>query len=569
MNKSNTELLKTTVEWKNIPWRNIERVVFKLQKRIFKAAQRGDHRAVRRLQKTLMKSWSAKVLAVRRVTQDNQGKKTAGIDGVKSLTPQKRLELVDQLRLTDKAKPVRRVWIDKPSKTEKRPLGIPTMNDRATQALVKAALEPEWEAKFEPDSYGFRPGRSCHDAIGAIFIAIRLKPKYVLDADIAKCFDRINHDALLRKLNTFPTIRRQIRAWLKAGVIDWSTESKSSYTPTSEGTPQGGVLSPLLANIALHGMENRMKQYAETLPTRAGYGKKANRGSLSLIRYADDFVILHEDKAVVQRCQQIIIDWLKDMGLELKPEKTRLSHTLIEESGNVGFDFLGFHIQQYKVGKFSSKQGFKTIITPSKKALKEHNNKVGNIIEQHKNAPKEALIARLNPVITGWCNYYKTVCSQDTFELADFVTFHQLFGWADKRHRSKKAAAAEWKKSGTRNWVFVSNDGQELKRHDATPITRHVKVRGDKSPYDGDWVYWSKRRGEYPGTMPLLADLLKSQTGKCSHCNMYFTSESLIEIHHVDGNHKNNKRTNLKAVHRHCHDIIHAKWEPQVWVQEK
>ena len=494
-------------------------------------------------------------------------KKTAGVDGVKSLTPQKRQELVDQLRLTDKAKPVRRVWIDKPGKTEKRPLGIPTMNDRATQALVKAALEPEWEAKFEPDSYGFRPGRSCHDAIGAIFIAIRLKPKYVLDADIAKCFDRINHDALLRKLNTFPTIRRQIRAWLKAGVIDWSTESnkQSSYTPTSEGTPQGGVLSPLLANIALHGMENRIKQYAETLPTRAGYGKKVNRGSLSLIRYADDFVILHEDKAVVQRCQQIIIDWLKDMGLELKPEKTRLSHTLIEEGGNVGFDFLGFHIQQYKVGKFSSKQGFKTIITPSKKALKEHTNKVGNIIEQHKNAPKEALIARLNPVITGWCNYYKTVCSQDTFEMAEFVTFHQLFGWADKRHRSKKAAAAEWKKSGTRNWVFASNDGQELKRHDATPITRHVKVRGDKSPYDGDWVYWSKRRGQYPGTMPLLADLLKTQKGKCSHCNMYFTSESLIEIHHVDGNHDNNKRLNLAAVHRHCHDIIHAKWEPQVW----
>ncbi|MEH2141532.1 group II intron reverse transcriptase/maturase [Nostoc sp.] len=567
MNKSNTELLKTTVEWKNIPWRDIERVVFKLQKRIFKAAQRGDHRAVRRLQKTLMKSWSAKVLAVRRVTQDNQGKKTAGIDGVKSLTPQKRLELVDQLRPTDKAKPVRRVWIDKPGKTEKRPLGIPTMNDRATQALVKAALEPEWEAKFELNSYGFRPGRSCHDAIGAIFIAIRLKPKYVLDADIAKCFDRINHDSLLKKLNTFPTIRRQIRAWLKAGVIDWSTESnnQSSYTPTSEGTPQGGVLSPLLANIALHGMENRIKQYAETLPTRAGYGKKVNRGSLSLIRYADDFVILHEDKAVVQRCQQIIIDWLKDMGLELKPEKTRLSHTLIEESGNVGFDFLGFHIQQYKVGKFSSKQGFKTIITPSKKALKEHTNKVGNIIEQHKNAPKEALIARLNPVITGWCNYYKTVCSQDTFEMADFVTFHQLFGWADKRHRSKKAAAAEWKKSGTRNWVFASNDGQELKRHDSTPITRHVKVRGDKTPYDGDWVYWSKRRGEYPGTMPLLADLLKSQKGKCSHCNMYFTSESLIEIHHVDGNHNSNKRTNLKAVHRHCHDIIHGKWETQVW----
>ncbi|HEY9603101.1 MAG TPA: group II intron reverse transcriptase/maturase [Allocoleopsis sp.] len=563
---SNTES-KTTVEWKDIPWRKVERVVFKLQKRIFKAAQRGDVRAVRRLQKTLMKSWSAKVLAVRRVTQDNRGKKTAGIDGVKSLTPKQRLELVDQLRITDRAKPVRRVWIDKPGKAEQRPLGIPTMNDRATQALVKAALEPEWEAKFEPDSYGFRPGRSCQDAIGAIFIAIRLKPKYVLDADIAKCFDRINHNALLNKLNTSPTIRRQIRAWLKAGVIDWNAHAnrQKRYSPTSEGTPQGGVISPLLANIALHGMENRIKQYAETLPTRVGYGKRANRGSPSLIRYADDFVILHEDKAVVQRCQQIITDWLKDMGLELKPEKTRLSHTLIEEGGNIGFDFLGFHIQQHKVGKFASKQGFKTIITPSKQALKAHTTKVGSIIGSHKNAPKEALIARLNPVITGWCNYYKTVCSQDTFEMADFITFHQLIGWAVFRRNSKSDAASEWNKVGTRNWVFSNNNGLELKRHDATPIARHVKVRGDKSPFDGDWVYWSKRRGEYPGVTPVITQLLNKQKGKCTHCGLYFDTESLIETHHVDGNHNNNKRSNLVVVHGHCHDNLHAYWQPKEW----
>ena len=220
MNTSNTEPEMATVEWKNIDWRKLERRVFKLQKRIYQASQRGDVHAVRRLQKTLMKSGSAKALAVRRVTQDNQGKKTAGVDGVKSLTPKQRLELVDQLRINRKAKPVRRVWIDKPGKAEKRPLGIPTMYDRATQALVKAALEPEWEAKFEPNSYGFRPGRSCHDAIAQIFNAIKYKPKYVLDADIAKCFDKINHEALLNKINTFPTMRRLIKSWLKAGVVD-------------------------------------------------------------------------------------------------------------------------------------------------------------------------------------------------------------------------------------------------------------------------------------------------------------------------------------------------------------
>lgn len=253
------------------------------------------------------------------------------------------------------------------------------------------------------------------------------------------------------------------------------------------------------------------------------------------------------------------------MGLELKPEKTRLSHTLIEEGGNIGFDFFEFHIQQHKIGKFAAKQGFKTIITPAKQPLKVHTTKVGSIIGSHKNAPKEALIARLNPVITGWCNYYKTVCSQDTFEMADFITFHQLMGWAVFRRNSKSDAALEWNKVGTRNGVFSNNNGLKLKRHDATPIARHVKVRGDKSPFDGDWVYWSNRRGEYPGVTPLVTQLLNKQKGKCTHCDLYFGSESLIETHHVDANHSNNRRSNLVVVHRHCHDNLHALWEPKEW----
>src|SRR5919199_3234561 len=275
------------VEWHSINWRKLERRVYKLQKRIYRASNRGDVKAVRRLQKTLMKSWSARALSVRRVTQDNTGKKTAGVDGGKSLSPAARLKLVNSLKLGSKVSPTKRVWIPKPGTEEKRPLGIPTMKDRALQTLAKLALEPEWEAKFEPNSYGFRPGRSCQDAVRAIFDAIRYKAKYVLDADIAKCFDRIDHEALLNKLNTSPAIRRQIRAWLKAGVMD-----NMQYFETSEGTPQGGVISPLLANIALHGMENRIKHYADTLPTRSGHGKRDNRRSLSLIRYADDFVIL-------------------------------------------------------------------------------------------------------------------------------------------------------------------------------------------------------------------------------------------------------------------------------------
>jgi RNA-directed DNA polymerase (EC 2.7.7.49) len=235
-------------------------------------------------QKTLINSWSAKCIAVRRVTQDNQGKNTAGIDGIKSLNPKQRMNLVGKLKLTNKAKPTRRVHIPKPGTTETRPLGIPTINDRALQALVKLAMEPEWEALFEPNSYGFRPGRSCHDAIEAIYLSIRQKHKYVLDADISKCFDRINHKALIDKLHTYPTLSRLIKTWLKAGYMD----GKELFH-TNEGTPQGGVISPLLANIALHGMEERVKQYAETLKG----GKRANRESLNLIRYADDFVIIH------------------------------------------------------------------------------------------------------------------------------------------------------------------------------------------------------------------------------------------------------------------------------------
>jgi RNA-directed DNA polymerase len=226
-------------EWKQLPWRAIERRCFKLQKRIYRASQRGNVKVVHRLQRLLMKSWSARCLAVRRVTQDNRGKKTAGIDGVKALTPASRLQLTAALSLSRKARPVRRVWIPKPHSADKRRLGIPVMHDRAAQALLKLALEPEWEARFEPNSYGFRPGRSCHDAIRAIFNTICGKDKYVLDADIAKCFDRIGHEALLRRLATTPTFRRVIRQWLKAGMME-----DGQLFPTEEGTPQGGVITP-------------------------------------------------------------------------------------------------------------------------------------------------------------------------------------------------------------------------------------------------------------------------------------------------------------------------------------
>ncbi|MHC5774537.1 group II intron reverse transcriptase [Nostoc sp.] len=420
-------------------------------------------------------------------------------------------------------------------------------------------MEPEWEARFEPNSYGFRAGRSCHDAIEAIFLAIRVKPKYVLDADIAKCFDRIDQEALLRKLNTFPTIRRQVRSWLKAGVMD-----NKQLFPTSEGTPQGGVISPLLANIALHGMEERIKQYAETLPTRSGHGKRDNRRNLSLIRYADDFVILHENLTVVQRCKEIISEWLKGMGLELKPSKTRLAHTFTQyEQEKPGFDFLGFTIQQFPQGKYHSKQGFKTIITPSKQKQKVHYDRIASVIEAQKAVPQAALISHLNPIIRGWANYYATVVSKVAYSDIDDLTYQKLNAWAKRRHPKKSrewVSKRYWQSIGGKNWVFATKkEGStplRLLNHADTPIVRHVKVKGESSPYDGNLVYWSTRMGNNPEMPSKVSKLLKKQKGKCTHCEMFFRENDVLEVDHKIPKSQGGKDIydNLQLLHRHCHD---------------
>ena len=551
-------------EWKHVNWRKLERRVFKLQKRIYKASLRGDVKAIRRLQKTLMKSWYARCFAVRRVTQDNTGKKTAGVDGEKSLSPAARFRLVNELKLGSKVKPTRRVWIPKSGTDEKRPLGIPTMYDRALQALVKLALEPEWEAKFEPNSYGFRPGRRPHDAIEAIFSSIHRNPKYVLDADIAKCFDRINHEALLRKLNTSPTIRRQIRSWLKAGVMD-----NEQLFPTSEGTPQGGVISPLLANIALHGMEewiNKAFPAMSQTMRETWYHKKGTKFvSPRFIRYADDFVILHENITVVQRCRDLISEWLKDIGLELKPAKTRLTHTLNgcgEEKP--GFNFLGFNIKQWRVGKYHSKQGFKTIITPSKEKQKIHYDRVASIIDDHKVTPQAALIGNLNPIIIGWSNYYSTVVSKVAYSDIDNLMYPKLKAWAQRRHPNKSGewvANKYWQTIGGDNWAFATRQGSDeplrLKSHSETPIVRHVKVKGDASPYDGNLIYWSSRMGTHPEASARMATLLKTQKGKCTHCGLHFREEDVLEIDHITPKIMGGKDEykNLQVLHRHCHDV--------------
>ncbi len=419
---------------------------------------------VHQLQRLLMTSWWACLLAVRRVTQDNQGKKTAGVDGVKNLPPSHRLRLAHQLQsapLLAKSPPVRRVWIPKVGTTEQRPLGIPVMEQR------------------------FRPGRSAHDAIEAIFTSIHVQAKFVLDADIAKCFDQINHTALLAKLQTFPKLRRVIKAWLKAGIMDGR-----ELFPSPAGVPQGGVISPLLANVALHGLETAV---AERFRRRERTGVyRVPR----LIRYADDFVALDADEHVIHQVKEFIAAWLQELGLELKPSKTQITHTLNEYNDTVGFDFLGFEIRQYRVGKthtgYNGRRqplGFKTIIKPSKANVRRHKQALAAIIDQQQQAPQAGLIARLNPRIKGWANYYATVCSKQTLHAVDAWLFHKLWAWARRRHpnKGKRWRARKYWGFHHGSWCFAAGP-LRLQKGRHTPIRRHIKVRGTRSPFDGDWL---------------------------------------------------------------------------------
>jgi len=534
------------VAWQDIPWKHIHRHVFRLQKRIYRATQRGTVRTARKLQKLLMKSWYARLLAARRVTQDNRGKHTAGIDGVKSLPPPKRMALAKELRLDGKAVPLRRTWIPKPGSLEKRPLGIPTQGDRARQTLVRQALEPEWEARLAPHTYGFRPGRSCLDAIEAIFNVIRFRAQYALKVDIAKCFDRINHEALLAKTQASPRIRRQLKAWLTAGILE-----EDHLFPTTAGTPQGGSISPLLALIALHGMDTAITE----VHPRA-----------YVVAYADDCVVLHEDRTVLEHCQQLLMTWLAETGLTLNATKSRISHTL--DGDQAGFEFLGFHIRQYRVGTHQSgkrprgrqRLGFKTLIKPAKANIAGHLAELGRIIRRGKDLSQDVLIRQLNPKIRGWANYYRTGVSQAAFQRLDFLTWEKLRSWARRRHPTKSAAWVTrryWHRRGTR-LVFATSatdpDAGHLHTHSEVTTTRHVKVAGNRSPYDGNWIYWSARQGRHPSVTTRLAKLLKQQRGRCRSCGLFFQHDDRIEIDHISGDRCDSRYANLQALHGHCHD---------------
>jgi RNA-directed DNA polymerase len=492
--------------WHQIDWRRAEREVRRLRQRIFTASRAGDLARVRRLQELMLRSRSNALVSVRRVTERNAGRLTAGVDGEVVLTPEAKLQLVDRIQRPVepfKALPVRRVYIPKPGGKKKRPLGIPVIADRAHQARVANALEPEWEARFEPRSYGFRPGRGCHDAIQAIHEVNKgenPKRPWVLDADLAGAFDRISHHHILAMIGTFPA-RGMIGQWLRAGVVE-----NGRLRRTEEGTPQGGVVSPVLLNIALHGME----QAAGVRYLPQGWIRV---DSPALIRYADDFVVLCHTREDAIEIKARLARWLEPRGLAFNEDKTRVV-TLDE-----GFDFLGFNVRRY---------GTKPLIRPSKAAVRRIRQRLRAELRSLRGSNAPAVIKRLNPIIRGWAAYYRTQASSETFDALDHYLWQLTYKWAAFSHDNKPIRwvvaryFGKYNKARNDRWVFGDRaSGAYLHKFAWTNIARHQIVRYRASPDDPDLTeYWAWRRRKTP--LPVNKTkhwLLHSQGGRCDACN--------------------------------------------------
>jgi len=541
-----------TTDWQSVHWRRAFRVVKNLRQRIFKASRKTDWKRVRSLQRLLLKSYSNVLLAVRRVTQINAGRNTPGIDKLLVKTGPAKAILTDALKQMIPWKPLaaRRVYIPK-SNGKRRPLGIPSVIDRCLQAIVKAALEPCWEAQFEPTSDGFRPGRSVHDAIARIYVTARVAnhKKWVVDADIAGCFDTIDHRFLLKQIGNFPA-RGLIAQWLKAGFME-----DGIIHPTTAGTPQGGILSPLLANIALHGMEAALgiSRYAQGC---------IKRGSRVLVRYADDFVVFCASQSEAEQTKIDLQRFLNVRGLNLSEEKTRIVH--LKE----GFNFVGFNVRHYP--SQNTRTGWKLLIKPANKSVAAFREKLRQTFKRLQGSNAQHLIKVLNPIIRGWATYYKGVVSSETFHKLEHYIFWKLRRWISKTHPNKSFSWRDrhyWMNHPAypgSQWSFVDkNTGMVLYRIGYTRVQRHTLIKQGASPDDPELKDYFEQRNkqsrqidEYPKAVQRV---IRHQQARCPNCGQSLFNGEDIHVHHKVPRQAGgtNHTSNLVAVHLVCHAQLH------------
>jgi RNA-directed DNA polymerase len=535
-------------QWHDIDWWRVQRNVRAMQIRIAKACREGNWRRVKALQRMLTRSRSARYLAVRRVTE-NQGKRTAGVDRVLWDTPDAKWKAANGLKRHGyKPRPLRRVFIPK-SNGKERPLGIPTMTDRAMQALYLLALAPIAETTGDPNSYGFRIERSTADAMGQLFVCLskKVSAQWVLEADIKGCFDHINHDWLIANV---PTDKVVLRKWLKAGVIH-----KGQLQATDAGTPQGGIISPTLANLVLDGLESQLKLYWGVT--------KAKKLKINVVRYADDFVITGTSREVLEtEVRPWVEQFLATRGLQLSPEKTHVIH--IEE----GFDFLGWNFRKFD-GKL--------LIKPSKKNVKAFYCKVKEVISNNKTVTQDYLIGLLNPILKGWALYHQPVVAKQAYSRMDNQIFHALWRWAKRRHPNK---SLEWirkkyfQSHESKNWVFstVVLEESGTKRTIAlysladTPIERHKKVSGEYNPFDpsmeemGEKLRMARMLNKLKYRKQILS-LFQSQKGVCLLCKEPINKETGWHDHHIVHRSQGGGDTldNRVLLHPVCHQQLHSR----------